>query len=528
MSLAKQYGADRIWIVNVGHFKGYELPIEYFLDLAWNSENKTGENLNAYTKLWAERQFGKTCAGEIAEILSDYTKYNGRRKPELLSPSTYSLINYNEAERVVKDYDTISARAERIIKKLPPAMHDAFYQLVLFPAKACSLVNELYYAAGLNDLYSRQARASTNDMAAMTKQLFSADTSLMGYFNRDFVSGKWKHFMDQSHLGYTNWADPPVNSLRAINLKELSVQDKPTLGVSIEGSESSWPGDQNEPALPEFDIFNRQTHYIDVYNKGKGSITYTFSTEDPWIKIDKTKGPFGFDDRILVSVDWIKTPKGMSHGTVKISGTDNNITVYIKAFNPAEVTPESLTGFAEGNGYVSIEAEHFTHLINMTTRHWTRIEDYGNTLSAMRATSEVDAAPAIAGKDSPCLEYQMYIFNTGTLDVTSVFSPTLNFMSGRALQYAISFDNDAPQVITLVPETYNARNGNADWEKCVSDNRRLSHSTHIVRTTGYHTLKIFMIDPGVVLQKIIINSGDLKPSYLGPPESFFKAVNINK
>jgi hypothetical protein len=122
----------------------------------------------------------------------------------------------------------------------------------------------------------------------------------------------------------------------------------------------------------------------------------------------------------------------------------------------------------------------------------------------------------------------MYIFNTGTLDVTSVFSPTLNFMSGRALQYAISFDNDAPQVITLVPETYNAPNGNADWEKCVSDNRRLSHSTHIVRTTGYHTLKIFMIDPGVVLQKIIINSGDLKPSYLGPPESFFKAVNINK
>ncbi len=30
MSLAKQYGADRIWIVNVGHFKGYELPIGIF------------------------------------------------------------------------------------------------------------------------------------------------------------------------------------------------------------------------------------------------------------------------------------------------------------------------------------------------------------------------------------------------------------------------------------------------------------------------------------------------------------------
>ena len=91
MSLAKQYGADRIWIVNVGHFKGYELPMEYFLDLAWNTESQTSENINEYTRTWAARQFGKTYSEEIAEILSGYTKYNGRRKPELLSPSTYSL-----------------------------------------------------------------------------------------------------------------------------------------------------------------------------------------------------------------------------------------------------------------------------------------------------------------------------------------------------------------------------------------------------------------------------------------------------
>ena len=90
------------------------------------------------------------------------------------------------------------------------------------------------------------------------------------------------------------------------------------------------------------------------------------------------------------------------------------------------------------------------------------------------------------------------------------------------LQYAISFDNESPQIITLVPEDYNARNGNTDWEKTVSDNARLSHSLHTINTPGYHTLKIFMVDQGVVLQKIIVNSGGLKPSYLGPPESYFK------
>jgi hypothetical protein len=528
MSLARQYGADRIWIVNVGHLKGYELPINYFLDLAWNTERETNENIDEYTKLWAGRQFGEKYSGEIAGILSEYTKYNGRRKPEQLSTSTYSLVNYHEAEKIVEDYKNLTSKAEEISNKLPEEMHDAFYQLVLFPTKASALVNELYLAAAKNDLYAKQGRTSTNDMANQTRLLFRNDTSLMGFFNRVFAGGKWNHFMDQSHLGYTTWADPPVNSLRALKLKEINVPDTSSMGISVEGSEAVWPGEQEVPVLPSFDIFNKQRHYIDIFNRGKGSFNFEASTDYPWILINKTKGAFGFDDRVWITVDWDKIPVGKTSGSVKVSGTGTRVTVIVNAFNPTEITPESLRGFIEGNGYVSIEAEHFTKLTNEGTRRWIRIKNYGHTLSALRATSETDEAPAIAGKNSPSLEYQMFLFNTGLFDITSVFSPTLNFIAGRPLQYAISFDNETPQIITLVPENYNARNGNSDWEKSVSDNARFSHTAHNIKSPGYHTLKIYMIDPGVVLQKIIINSGGLKPSYLGPPESYFKPINAEK
>ena len=141
---------------------------------------------------------------------------------------------------------------------------------------------------------------------------------------------------------------------------------------------------------------------------------------------------------------WIGTKyqKGKAMVHVKIKGTENDITVIVNAFNPTEITPESLQGFVEGEGYVSIEAEHFTRISNAGTSRWIRIENYGHTLSAMRATAVVDAPPATPGKNSPCLEYQMYLFSTGTFDITSIFSPTLNFYQAEQLQYAISFDDD--------------------------------------------------------------------------------------
>jgi len=54
----------------------------------------------------------------------------------------------------------------------------------------------------------------------------------------------------------------------------------------------------------------------------------------------------------------------------------------------------------------------------------------------------------------------------------------------------------------------------------VRDASRMVRSTHMLSDAGYHTLKIWMVDPAVVLEKIMVDSGGLKPSYLGPPESY--------
>jgi hypothetical protein len=108
--------------------------------------------------------------------------------------------------------------------------------------------------------------------------------------------------------------------------------------------------------------------------------------------------------------------------------------------------------------------------------------------------------------------------------VSAITAPTLNFVPDRGVRYAVSLDDEAPQVVTLVPRDFKAQNGNRAWEKSVRDNAHTGRSRHAVAQAGYHTLKIWMIDPGVVLQKLLVDLGGLKPSYLGPPESFRPAA----
>ncbi len=183
MTLAYQYGADRIWIVNVGSLKTKEFPIEYFLTLAWDPKKWTKDNNLEYTRLWAAREFGAQHAAEIADLISKYTKYNGRCKPELLNPDTYSVVNYQEADRVAADFKSSTDKAEEIQISLPDDAKDAFYELVVHPAKAYATVADLYIAVAKNRLYASQGRASANDFAEEARGYSRRMQEMSDYYN---------------------------------------------------------------------------------------------------------------------------------------------------------------------------------------------------------------------------------------------------------------------------------------------------------------------------------------------------------
>jgi hypothetical protein len=517
MHLAYEHGVDRIWIVNVGDLKPMEFPTQFFLDYAWNAGRFKAEDLPEYTRHWAQQQFGAEHAAEIASFLSKYTMYNSRRKPELLGPDTYSLANYREAETVVADYNRLLADAERVSAALPAEYRDAYFELVLHPIEASANLNELYVTAAKNRLYARQGRTATNDLADRVGSLFEKDALISRRYNSEVAGGKWIHMMDQTHIGYTYWQEPPRNLMPQVDVIQEPAEAE--MGVAVDGSERWWPGGgRDQPALPAFDSFAQQTYYLEIFNRGQTPFEFTATTTQPWLHVSPGQGRINREQRVLVNVDWAHAPIGSTRVPITISGAGRTVVFQAPISNGPPAVRNASRGFVESNGYVSIEAEHYTRAVGTPAITWQRIPGLGRTLSAVTAFP-VTAPGQTPGARSPHLEYRVDLADSGDVTVRAYLSPTLNFRSGSGLRYGVSID-DGPLEIVNMHQDSTTRT----WEQWVSNNIVTATSRHHVAGGGVHILKFWMVDPGVVLQKLVVERGTPKPSYLGPPESSYSGL----
>jgi len=179
--------------------------------------------------------------------------------------------------------------------------------------------------------------------------------------------------------------------------------------------------------------------------------------------------------------------------------------------------PKGTSGnvFYEKDGYVSLESMHFTRAINSNGITWKVLPDHGRTASAVTAFPVTAPSQSIAA-NTPHLEYDVYLYDIDSAKLALYFSPTLNFHnSPEGLQYAISMDNETPQIVSLNKEDNNTR----IWERWVANSAIIKTSSHYITKPGKHTIKFWMINPGPVLQKLVVDMGGVKQSYLGPPET---------
>jgi hypothetical protein len=214
LDLAYARGARSLWIVNVGDIKPMEFPLSFYMQQAWNPAAMTLDALTRYPENWARATFGPEHAREIAELITRYSQYAARRKPELVDADSFALGEINGAKldggefgAIVADWQVLEKQALQLKMLVPKNQQSAYYQLVEHPVCALANLYQLYYAVAWNRKLAAANDARANVFAERAEAAFRRDQEIMAAYHA-LNGGKWDGMMAQTHIGYTNWQQP--------------------------------------------------------------------------------------------------------------------------------------------------------------------------------------------------------------------------------------------------------------------------------------------------------------------------------
>lgn len=512
--------ADRLWVVNVGDIKPAEYHINLFMDMAYDIDSFNYNNINTHSVDFLCGMFGEKYRKDLTDIQQTYFQLAFARKPEYMERSTdteFSLSNYREADKRLAAYERIANKAEAIMKELDKVAVPAFFQLVYYNVKGSALVNQMTLAGQKNRHYAQQQRATANLMRDKVKVYGDSLEFITNQYN-SLLGGKWNGMMSLVHGGARSFERARVDS--------VSLDSEPVLGISCEGEEFT-KGVINIHTIPCFNKFLPTSYYVDIFNKGKGNLKWEAIPSVPWLLVDKKSGKIQYEDRMMVSIDWDRVPSGENgSGFIDIYGGNNEKkTIFVSVFNPVNPSLEALKGlFVENNGYVSIDATGFHRKRELDEIKFDIVEGLGFDNKVVRLGDPFAKVPyldglvltsnyvaPVRGDKFPVLEYDFYSFQTGPVDVYTYMMPIFPLDNEHGSRYGVMVDN-SPVYLPEAGATYYS----TLWIQSVLRNCRINKTTHYIDKPGKHTVKIFCAHPGMMLQKIVVDFGGMKKSYMGP------------
>lgn len=550
MYKAYQFNCHDLWILNCGDIKPLEYNIELFMDMAWDIDAFAGTmDVQLHLEEWLGSLFGAEKAPQLTKLMMDYYQLCFRRRPEFMAwsqtePTTkpqeteLAQIRYNdELTQRLQAWEQLSAEVKKLDDELPAAQKDAFFELVYYPVTGASLMNQKWLYHYKNELAARQGRTSANEFAARSKAAYDQIKTETDYFNTKLQNGKWKNMMSMKPRNLPVFSQPSY----AVPASD----DEVGLGLALEGyeMEANKKIENNyADVLPVLNAYLKDSAFVDVFLKGEGEVEWKAEPKQPWIRLSADHGKLTTaageqEQRLWVSINWDLVPPGENtkepplghdyqlippaykvNGSVEFRSADTTITIGVSTFNPRYQELEDFEGFVEGNGYVSIHAENFSAQIQRSAgvnwQVWKGLGYSGAVVTCDAYQTKPITEPAKIKSGSPFLTYDFYTFNAGEADVLVQAVPTHPFYEGAGVRCAVAIDDAEPVIIDF--KTVGRSN---EWKQNVLKNAAVKSAKQVIAEPGKHQLKVWMVDPGVMLDQILIDLGGWKGSYAFPAET---------
>ena len=499
--------------------------------MAYDIDSFNYDNISLYQARWLSNMFGDKYYDDFVEITNTFYHQSFSRKPEFMgwgyqwstnrhgkernTDTDFSFANYQEADLRLAAYDRIGTKVERILNELPEEQKAGFYQLLYYPVKGCELLNKMVLNGQKNRWYALQQRSAANELKNQVKVYSDSLQTITEEYN-SLLGGKWNHIMTTRQGFAASYFELP-------KLETVSLPDAPSLGIWVEG-EDVLKGKSSFYMLPAFNTYLRQSHFFDVFNKGKGKLNWNIKVSETWIQVNKDKGSTAIEDRIWVSIDWTKVPVGD-----RVSGVIEVVVdgmkqekIYVSVFNPTSPSLTEIdTLFVEHNGYVSISAADYHRKVENDVIKIMTIPNLGFENAAVQLGNPIAPMQRTGSSIVPRVEYDFYTFEQGAVDVYTYVLPTFTLSADKdyagheatniETRYGVCID-DGP---VMNPSTSSFEYAQI-WYESVLKNCRINKTTLHINKPGKHTVKVLCGDAGTVLQKIVLDFGGMKRSYLGP------------
>ena len=555
MMKAYENGSDRLWVLNVGDIRPMELNIQLFLDMAFDAHPfRDSRYIRQYLLQWCSNIFGPKTAAALVPVLWEYDQLAFERRPEFMGwsqtePTTatnYTAYNHffygDEAQHRIDRYETLEQQVKQLAHTIAPDLRSAFYELVYYPVVCASLMNKKFLYRDKAALYARQNRISAFDYARLSREAFDAIRSETQYYNDSLENGKWKNMMSMQPRDLPVFKEPVLPEIRIDSTETWDIapegyatSDTPLPDASTSshaGTLSNYrPDSPAAPlALPAFTPWGPGQYFIDLFLCRHQAIDWTATPSSGWISLSRSQGRLspghGNDQlRIWVSINksalpqYPQFPQHPLSGWVVFRAGGRELKVKVSASNPVGKTLNGYKGFVETNGYISIFASDYSRKVDQPGHRWEILDGLGLTGRSLLATVKETPAlipdttrPASTGR--AYAEYNFYTFTSTRPTLTIAGLPTQPLNNTSDIRYAVAVDNSP---FTIVD--FHTTGRSEEWKQNVLSNTAEKKINLPFLDKGRHTLRIYMIDPGVILDHFLLDLGGLKKAYGIIPET---------
>lgn len=485
LTKAYTYGARKIWVFNVGDIKPAEKEISFVMDLAWNIDRWQPANASDYTKLWAAKTFGSELSQEIADMQQRYYQLQAVGKD-----SHVWFVNYSaqQIERRIAQWRALAAQARDVEQRVPARLKDAYFELISYPICGAAMINEYQLLARRSMVRATDGNATLALAdAERVKEMFGRLNAWTNHYNNEIQNGKWADFFNWQpyHWFRSETINPPYCTPELLTAISNSTAPR---SISVSQALSA------EGTIIESDVDCEMPLWIEAL-----SPVQNFSKEakdNIFCRVNTDNTSFDASATPINNI-WHAPyvgPMWSCVGTLRLKKGDNRLAI-------TDVKPDARIDQIYLGHYPPFVSEPRVRLTAADylskSASIQKISNLGYTDGLMVQPFDTPSYEVQNISQAPMVEYDLDLQEgDNAIEVRTL--PTLRVYEGRDARYAVQIGDAKPQVFSI-----HAGDFSAEWRWNVLRGYA-SRSVEITKT-GRQTVRIYLLDPGIVLQEILIH-----------------------